>query len=132
MVRAAGHELHGSAAASPSLGVKVSWGEHRRWPINLHTQYGNAATFDIRFLDLKGHDRREDFLDVLSGIAELGLDAADIRSADFGRKPKVSLAVFRDEQVVAELVRSLVILQGASAEELKLAKDVDASRSPFT
>jgi hypothetical protein len=116
MVRAAGHELHGSAAASPSLGVKVSWGKHRRWPINLLTQYGNVATFDVRFVDLKGHDRREEFLDALSGIAELGLDAGDIRSADFGRKPKVPLTVLRDDQVVADLVRSLAILQGSSVE----------------
>lgn len=116
MLRTAGHELNGSAAASPSLVVKVTWGEQRCWPVNLHTQYSNAATFDLRFVDLKQHDQRDDFLDALADVHELGLDPADIRGADFRRKTKIPLAVFRDTQVVIDLVRSLAILQGAPSE----------------
>lgn len=90
----------GTKSTTPSGAICVKTSKGYRYPLVFHTF--SDATVEVRFTDYKKESFVEALLALFSDIDDVNCEA--IRANGYGAKPKIDVARFNDQDVVAALI----------------------------
>jgi hypothetical protein len=96
----AGHQWGGTKSETPSGAICVRTANGFRYPLVFHSF--DVATIEARFVDFRKEPYVDDLVSFFENIE--GIDAAAIRSKDYGAKPKIAVSRFDDTAVTTSLL----------------------------
>jgi hypothetical protein len=119
-----GLDAEWTASATPSFVIRVRSAAGASWPLRAQfSPDGGVLQIAFRWLIAFDADHRDRFLDVVSRIPELELDAGDIRAHNYRRQPNRPLSVLADGQVRDALFEALALLRDTQLPHARPARE---------